>query len=123
MLQQCYKAYVITRVVICTKVYIVTRLAIRTRSVSVFKFRLLKFRLFKFLPTPLGFASALNLSRQTASAGRAQQIAAPARVSLRRIQKERGQAVKFLNFNVALFFIMRVKFYASEFCAPAFLAS
>jgi len=56
------------------------------------------------------------------SAGRAQQRAAPARVSLRRIQKERGQAAKFLNFNVALFFIMRAKFYAQEFCAPEFLA-
>lgn len=65
----------------------------------------------------------LDLSRQTASAGRAQQRAAPARVSLRRIQKERGQAVKFLNFDVALFFVMRVKFYTSEFCASEFLVS
>ena len=69
VLQQCYKAYVITRVVIRTKVYIVTRLAICTRSVLVFKI--------------LGF----------------------------------------LNFNAALFFIMRAKFYAPEFCAPEFLAS
>ena len=65
----------------------------------------------------------LDLLRQIASAGRAQQRAAPARVSLRRIQKERGRAVKFLNFNAALFFIMRAKFYAPEFCAPEFLAS
>ena len=69
-------------------------------------FRLLKFRLLKFLPTPLGFASALDLSRQIASAGRAQPRAAPARASFVRIQEECAQAVKFLNFNAALFFIM-----------------
>ena len=87
-------------------------------------FRFLKFWLLKFLPTPLSFASALGLSRQTASAGRVQQRAAPARASLRRIQKERAaQAVKFLNFNVASFFIMRAKFYAPEFCAPEFSVS
>ena len=40
-----------------------------------------------------------------------------------RIQKERAQAMKFLNFNVALFFIMRAKFYAPSFCALEFLAS
>ena len=65
----------------------------------------------------------LDLSRQAASAGRAQQRAAPARASFVRTQKERGQAAKFLNFNVALFFIMRAKFYAPEFCAPEFLVS
>ena len=86
------------------------------------KFKLLKFSLFKFLPTPLGFASALDISRQIASAGRAQQRAMPACASFVRTQKERGWAVKFLNFNVALFFIMRAKFYAPEFCAPEFLA-
>jgi len=53
----------------------------------------------------------LDLSRQAASAGRAQQRAAPARASFVRTQKKRERAVKFLNFNVALFFIMRVKFY------------
>ena len=37
-----------------------------------------------------------------------------------RTQKERERAVKFLNFNVALFFIMRAKFYALEFLAPCF---
>ena len=63
----------------------------------------------------------LDLLRQTALAGRAQQRATPARTSFVRIQKERGRAVKFLNFNVALFFIMRAKFYAPEFCAPEFL--
>ena len=84
------------------------------------KFRLFKFWLLKFFPTPLGFASALDISRQTASAGRAQQRAAPVRASFVRTQKKRGRAVKFLNFNVALFFIMRAKFYAPEFCAPEF---
>ena len=93
-----------------------------SKSVPV-AFRCLKFWLLKFLPTPLGFASALDLLRQTASAGRAQQIAAPASASFGWIQKERGQAVKFLNFNVALFFIIRAKFYASEFCAPEFSVS
>jgi len=112
------KAYVAIRIVIRTKVYVTTCLAICTRGVSVFKFRL-----FKFLPTPLGFASAFDLSGQITSVRHAQQIAAPARVSLRRIQKERGRAVKFLNFNVALFFIMRAKFYAPKFCASEFLVS
>ena len=105
----------------------ISRYALKFMSRSASKsalvaFRLLKFRLFKFLPTPLSFATALDLSRQIASVGRAQQRAAPARASFVRTQKERAQAVKFLNFNVALFFIMRAKFYAPEFCAPAFLA-
>jgi len=65
----------------------------------------------------------LDLSRQAASAGRTQQRAAPARASFVRTQKERGQAVKFLNFNAALFLIILVKFHAPKFCASEFLVS
>ena len=104
---------------------IISRSMLRCMSRLVSKsapiaFPFLKFRLFKFLL--IGFATALDLSRQIASAGRAQQRAAPVRASFVRTQKERAQAVKFLNFNVASFFIMRAKFYAPEFCASEFSA-
>ncbi len=55
--------------------------------------------------------------------GRAQQRAALLARALCGSKKERGQAVKFLNFNAALFLIILVKFHAPEFCAPEFLVS
>ena len=68
------EAYAITHAVICAEAYIATRAVICAKSKIYMarpasQFVLIAFRLFKFLPTPLGFATMLDLSRQTASAG------------------------------------------------------
>ena len=112
-----FKAYVAIRVVICTKVYVTTCLAIRTRSVSVFKIS--AFKIFTHFARFCDDA----WSFETNSFGRT--WVAKSRTCSRELcanPKKRGWAVKFLNFNAALFFIMRAKFYAPEFYAPEFLA-